>query len=130
MSYKYNDGGREEAGFKTQTDCGIRAVAIACEITYCEARQILQDASAVGRLGSRAIARGIYKEDMDYALSKLGWSWRQAPKFDGRKARYSDMPKNKKIQDDCCLFKSDQKGRQRRVHSRWRRDQVSFFSQD
>ena len=97
MSYRYNDGGRKAAGMKTQTDCGIRAVAIACEMSYSEAREKLKDASAVGRMGSRAIARGIYKEDMTAALKQLGWSWRTAPKFDGRKARYSDMPKGERV---------------------------------
>ena len=97
MSYKYNDGGREEAGFKSRTDCGIRAVAIACQMTYCEAREVLKEASANGRRGSRAIARGIFREDMDAALNKLGWSWRQAPRFEGRKAKFSDMPKDKRV---------------------------------
>jgi len=95
--YIYNDGGREAAGMKTKTDCGIRAVAIACEMTYSEARLLLKDASAVGRKGSRAIARGIYKEDLTFALKELGWEWRPAPKFDGRKARCSDMPKGERV---------------------------------
>jgi hypothetical protein len=95
--YKYNDGGRKAAGLKTKTDCGIRAMAIACQIPYSEARERLKDASEVGRMGSRAIARGVYKEDMTHALAKLGWSWRSAPKFKGRKARYSDMPKGERV---------------------------------
>ena len=95
--YRYNDGGREEAGLKTKTDCGIRAIAIACEISYSEARTRLKDASQIGRLGSRAIARGVYKEDMTSALEKLGWVWHSAPKLEGRKARFSDLPNGRVI---------------------------------
>lgn len=95
--YTYNDGGRKVAGLKTKTDCGIRAVAIACELTYSEARARLKDASAVGKMGSRAIARGIYKEDMTAALKKLGWVWHSAPKLEGRKARFGDLPQGRLI---------------------------------
>jgi hypothetical protein len=95
--YTYNDGGREAAGMKTKTDCGIRAVAIACELPYGEARLRLKDASSLGKMGSRAIARGIYKEDMTAALKELGYIWHSAPKFDGRKARFDDLPKGRLI---------------------------------
>ena len=90
--YIRNDGGRKAAGFKGNRDCGIRAVAIACEIPYKEAQRLLREYSRKGRLGSGAIARGIYKEDMSAALASLGWSWRPAPKLEGRKARYGDLP--------------------------------------
>lgn len=90
-SYVYNDGGRADAGLKTQTDCGIRAVSIACGISYSESRAMLKTASKNGKLGSRAIARGIYKEDLSSALEELGWHWKSAPKISGRKARCSDF---------------------------------------
>lgn len=96
-NFIYNDGGRALAGVKTQTDCGIRAMAVACQITYNEARERLKDASAIGKLGSRAIARGIYKEDMTSALKLLGWVWHSAPRIEGRKARYIDLPKGRLI---------------------------------
>ena len=67
MAYIYTDGGRSEAGLKTKTDCGIRAMAIACNIPYTEARKALKEASKNGKMGSAAIARGIYKEDMEAA---------------------------------------------------------------
>jgi hypothetical protein len=96
--FQYNDGGRSAAGFKGKSgDCGVRAMAIACEIPYKEARARCKEASAVGRMGSKSIARGIYKEDMTAALAKLGWVWRSAPKIEGRKARCSDMPKGRVI---------------------------------
>ena len=91
MGYKFNEGGRVEAGLKSKTDCGIRAVAIATGLTYDEARTLLKYHSKKGKMGSAAISRGIYKEDMTSALATLGWVWNSAPKFVGRKARYSDI---------------------------------------
>ena len=91
MNYNYNDGGRADAGLKGDTDCGIRAMAIACEISYSEARARLKEASLEGKLGSRAISRGIWKEDLADALALLGWSWKTAPKISGRKARCKDL---------------------------------------
>lgn len=95
--YKYDDGGRSEAGFKSESDCGIRAVAIACELSYNEARAILKRSAKKGRMGTGQISKGIYKEDMTDALKTLGWTWRTAPKFEGRKAGYSDLPKGRII---------------------------------
>ncbi len=95
--YKYDDGGRSESGLKSKTDCGIRAVSIACEIPYQEARTLLKEFAARGKQGSRAISRGMYKEDMDTALRSIGWVWKSAPKFDGRKARYADLPHGRVI---------------------------------
>jgi len=97
MTYIYNDGGRAKAGFKTQTDCGIRAMAITCGISYKDARKYLKESSKKGRLGSGAISGGIYKEDFDQALSQFGFKWKSAPKLEGRKARYFDLPKGKVV---------------------------------
>ena len=37
MSYVYNDGGRERAGYKGKAgDCGVRALAIALQLPYKE----------------------------------------------------------------------------------------------
>ncbi len=95
MSFIYNDGGRIEAGFKTQTDCGIRALSIACEISYKEARAILKKAAKNGKQENGQIAGGIYKEDLDSALEQFGFKWHSAPKFKGRKAKYYDLPKGR-----------------------------------
>ena len=96
-SFVYNDGGREQAGFKTQTDCGIRALSIACEISYKEARAILKKAAKNGKQGNGQIANGIYKEDLNAALETLGFKWYSAPKFEGRKAKYHDLPNGRVI---------------------------------
>lgn len=97
MSYQYSDGGRESAGLKSKTDCGIRAVAIACQMDYSEARKLLKEYAAKGRQGSKAISRGIYRDDMDAALRSIGWVWYPSPRFAGRKARYSDLPQGRFI---------------------------------
>jgi len=91
MNYNYNDGGRADAGLKGNSDCGIRAVAIACKISYSDARAKLKEASAKGKLGSKAISRGIYKEDLSAALAIIGWTWKSAPNIFGRKARCRDL---------------------------------------
>lgn len=96
-NFIYNDGGRLEAGFKTQTDCGIRAVAIACDISYKDARAILKKSAKNGKQGNGQIANGIYKEDLNSALETFGFKWQQAPKFEGRKAKFYDLPKGKII---------------------------------
>lgn len=88
----YNDGGREGSGFKGKTDCGIRAIAIACEVEYNDARKLLKEFAKKGKQGNAQISKGIYKEDMDAALMALGWRWISAPKILGRKARYYDLP--------------------------------------
>jgi len=89
--FEYNDGGRESAGFKGTSDCAVRAIAIACNMSYKDARYLLREFSNKGKLNSRAISLGIYKEDMCAALLSLGWEWVSAPKIPGRKARYTDI---------------------------------------
>lgn len=95
MSYIYTDGGRVQAGFKSLTDCGIRAMAVACDISYQEARKALKEASKNGRKGSGAISTGIFKEDMEKALQAYGFVRKSAPKLEGRKARYYDLPRGR-----------------------------------
>lgn len=95
--YKHDDGGRSAAGMKGKCDCGIRAVAIACQLSYLDARKLLKDYASTGKQGNRAVARGIYKDDMDAALRSLGWRWQPAPKLSGRKARYFDLPQGRLI---------------------------------
>jgi len=90
--FVYDDGGRLDAGLKGKSgDCAVRAVAIATGMKYKEAQALIKDFSAKGKLGSKAIANGVYKEDLDAALRSIGWKWFSAPKFEGRKARYSDI---------------------------------------
>jgi hypothetical protein len=91
MGYVFNDGGKVAAGFKGSEDCATRALAIALELDYKDARAILMKHSKMGRLGSGAISRGVYKEDLDSALRSLGWKWVSVKKIAGRKAKYTDI---------------------------------------
>ena len=91
-NFKYNDGGRAAAGFKgTAGDCGARAMAIALGLDYKAVYQELAQANK--DMGFAKSARnGIMKNVYDMVLRRHGLVWHQAPKFDGRKARCSDMP--------------------------------------
>lgn len=88
--YIYDDGGK--CGVKGKSDCGVRAVAIALDMPYQQARKLLKEQAAKGRQGNKAISKGIYKEDLQSAIESFGWYWVSAPKFTGRKARYTDLP--------------------------------------
>jgi hypothetical protein len=107
MTFKYNDGGREAAGFKgTAGDCGARAMAIALGLDYKAVYKELAQANADnGR--AKSARNGIHKDVYSEVLKKHGWVWHSAPTFKvlegyknsegkvlfGRKARCSDMPK-------------------------------------
>jgi len=91
--FVYDDAGRKDAGFKGRSnDCAVRSVAIALAMRYKDAQKVVKEFSAKGKLGSKAISGGVFKEDLDAALLSLGWVWHKAPVFKGRKARYSDIP--------------------------------------
>jgi hypothetical protein len=91
MKYQYNDGGRKAAGFKgTAGDCGARAMAIALSLDYASVYKELAQANADnGR--AKSARNGIMKDVYTEVLKRHGWVWMQAPKFDGRKARCSDL---------------------------------------
>ena len=92
MTYIHNDGGRANAGFKgTAGDCGARALAIALNLDYKTAYKQLANANA--EFGcARSARNGISKQIYSKVLEQHGWHWVSAPKFIGRKARYSDLP--------------------------------------
>ena len=91
MTYQYNDGGRLAAGFKgIAGDCGARAMTIALGLDYAEVYKELAQANADnGR--AKSARNGIMKDVYTEVLKRHGWVWMQAPKFDGRKARCSDL---------------------------------------
>lgn len=93
MTYIFNDGGRQEAGYKGRAgDCGARALAIATKIDYQTAYKLI--ATANSSMGYAKSARnGIRKEIYHEVLTVLGFKWYPAPKFVGRKAKCVDMPK-------------------------------------
>lgn len=79
--FKYNDGGRERAGYKGETrDCVCRSISIATGMDY---EKIYQDLAALGeteRLGKRRKNRshprtGVHKKTYRKYLESLGWAW-------------------------------------------------------
>jgi hypothetical protein len=90
--FAFNDGGREAAGRKGQTnDCAVRAMAIALSRDYDACyKELAQANKDNGR--SKSVRHGVMKDVFSAVLKRYGWVWNPAPKFDGRKARCSDMP--------------------------------------
>lgn len=87
--FKYNDAGQPrsmKSGY-----CGVRALVIATGMAWADAEKHLRKFTKVGRAGNGSLSKGIYKDDYSAALAALGFTWRQAPKFDGRKARPADL---------------------------------------
>lgn len=92
LNFKYNDGGRQAAGYKgNASDCGARAMAIALGIDYKVAYTELAQANK-DKGHAKSARNGIYKDIYEDVLKKYGWIWHAAPKINGRKARCSDMP--------------------------------------
>lgn len=91
MGYQYNDA-RQPRSLRSGY-CGVRALSIATGMDWADAERHLRQYTKAGKKGSGSLSRGIFKDDYDAALKALGWSWCASPKFEGRKARVSDMPK-------------------------------------
>jgi hypothetical protein len=75
----------------------VRAMAIACQISYVKARKICKEASAFGEMQSRAIAKGVYKQDFESALRSLGWQYVKIPRVKGESTKVADLPKGRYI---------------------------------
>lgn len=90
--FEYNDGGREEAGYKGKCgDCVVRAISIALQLdykeTYLELARLQKEVT-----GKRSARNGVSKVAYEKFLKDRGWVWHKAPKFEGRKAYHYDMP--------------------------------------
>ena len=72
-------------------------MAIACQINYVKARKICKEASAFGEMQSRAIAKGVYKQDFESALMSLGWQYVKIPRVKGESTKVADLPKGRYI---------------------------------
>ena len=96
-NYQFNDGGQSEHRSLNGGYCGVRALAIAEGMEWKAAEKHLREYTKRGKAGNGRLSVGIYKEDMDAALRALGYKWRPAPKFDGRKARSYDLHKFGKV---------------------------------
>jgi hypothetical protein len=80
-TYIYNDGGREEAGFKGDTgDCVTRAIAIATGKPYKEVYDFVnnfaKDGGTHGSTRGRTNARtGVIKKDTKKIMAAFGFEW-------------------------------------------------------
>lgn len=72
--------------------CGVRALVIATGMKWDAAEDHLRSHARAGRAGSGSISKGMFKDDYDAALRALGFIWKPAPRFVGRKARCADLP--------------------------------------
>lgn len=81
MTFQYNDGGREQAGYKGTTgDCVCRAIAIATEQPYQKVYDDLNGMAIVERIGKRKRKKsnartGVHKQTYKKYLEWLGWEW-------------------------------------------------------
>ena len=81
VKFVYNDGGRAAAGFKgTAGDCAVRAVAIAAEISYQEAYDLINRHSKNEKPSKRRKRKsssrtGVHRVTFHKVMEELGWSW-------------------------------------------------------
>lgn len=82
MEWIYDDGGRAEAGYKGKVgDCATRAIAVAAEMPYRDAYDLLNAASKKERTGTRrrgmSNARtGIHTITFKKVIEgQMGWTW-------------------------------------------------------
>ena len=81
MTFVYNDGGREEAGFKGKTgDCACRAAAIAMGRPYAEVYAELQEFAKTEKSSKRKKSKsnartGYYKDTFNKYLETHNWKW-------------------------------------------------------
>tara|TARA_Y100000817_G_scaffold78551_1_gene60477 strand:- start:633 stop:1124 length:492 start_codon:yes stop_codon:yes gene_type:complete len=96
-SFKYNDGGRSQY-FKGKNagDCVVRAIAIALELDYKTCYDELASLNKETE-GKKTARGGTHKANYEKFLKRHGWVWHSAPKLEGRKARYYDMPNGRII---------------------------------
>lgn len=80
-TYLYNDGGRSDAGFKGKTgDCATRALAIALELPYREAYDLVntfcaQEKPSKTRRGMSNARTGVHTITFRKIMEHVGWTW-------------------------------------------------------
>ena len=81
MDFVFDDGGREEAGFKGKTgDCVCRAIAIATEMPYKEVYDLINETAKSERASKRKRGKssartGVYIGTIRKVMERLGWKW-------------------------------------------------------
>jgi len=79
--FKYNNGGRSDAGFKGTTgDCVVRAITIATGFTYSEIYSTMnlfvKDERLTKRKRNKSASRtGVHKDQTKKFLNALNWTW-------------------------------------------------------
>jgi hypothetical protein len=72
MRYEYSDGGRKLAGYRGNVnDCVTRAIAIASEMSYQAAYDLVSASSSNGSAACERVANS----DTRAILASLGWQW-------------------------------------------------------
>lgn len=108
MSFIYHDGGRKAAGYKGDTgDCVTRAIAIACDLPYQEAYDLVNALSKGEKppkrfkgSGKSSARTGVYKKTTRNIMNELGLTWVPCMKVgQGCKVhlRPDELPKGKII---------------------------------
>lgn len=81
MEFRYNDGGRNKAGYKGATgDCVCRAISIATQIPYQEVYDRINELSKRERVckrkrGKSSARSGVYKATIKRYMESIGWKW-------------------------------------------------------
>jgi hypothetical protein len=81
LEYKFNDGGRAEAGFKGTTgDCATRAIAIATGMSYQDTYDLVNRYCALEkpsktRKGKSNARTGVHTVTFKKIVSDLGFTW-------------------------------------------------------
>ena len=81
MRHKYNDGGREAAGYKGKAgDCAVRAIAIATDMPYQEVYDLVNEYGKGERASKRRSSKsnsrtGVYIATFRRIMADLGWTW-------------------------------------------------------
>lgn len=81
MKFQFNDGGRQEAGYKGYAgDCVCRAIAIAIEKPYKEVYESLKELSKEERITKKrkkqsSVRDGCDRVTYDKYLKSLDWKW-------------------------------------------------------
>lgn len=79
MTWQYNDGGREDAGFKGKAgDCGIRAAAIVTGVPYKEVYKQINMIAKTERPRSGKVSNsrtGVWPKTLNKFLEQHGFKW-------------------------------------------------------
>ena len=77
--WQYNDAGRSKTKWRGTFDCGVRAVALALDLPYNNARKLCKEFANIGKAGDRRISTGIFSNDIDLLMQAFGWEYIKMP---------------------------------------------------